>query len=192
MPFSLRARMEDFGLLEKKERIAIFGGTFDPPHFGHIHCILQAKERYALDEVWVIPAHANPLKSTETSAIDRFRMAQLAFENLENCCVLDLEIQRPAPSYTIETLEWLMEHDQKFYDAERFLILGRGVQFDLWKDKERIEQLLQPIMIDEAGNFLVSSTLVREWLQKKISIGHLIPSSVLTYIVEHNLYLEDS
>ena len=81
--------MEDFGLLEKKERIAIFGGTFDPPHFGHIYCILQAKERYALDEVWVIPAHANPIKSTQTSATDRFRMAQLAFENLENCYVLD-------------------------------------------------------------------------------------------------------
>jgi nicotinate-nucleotide adenylyltransferase len=71
-----------------QDRIGIFGGSFDPPHHGHIHLVVSLMEAHDLDQVLIIPARANPLKETVASAEQRLQMARLAFDGIPRCTVL--------------------------------------------------------------------------------------------------------
>lgn len=189
-------------------RIGLFGGSFDPPHNGHIHVIVSLKETYHLDQVYIVPASTNPLKPVLGAPEHRLAMSHLAFDSLPFCKIVDVEMQRGGPSYTIETLQWLLEHDEAFARAERFLLLGAdgAASFSQWKEVDRILAIVTPIVAarsdvgvsDLPGAIQkgwtttklldISSTMIRSYVQRGMSIDHLVPPAVANYIRTKKLY----
>src|ERR1041384_5745403 len=90
-------------------KIGILGGTFDPPHNGHLAFAEAAVQTLELDEVLFIPANRNPLKpeKRQASAKDRLEMVRLMVEGKPQMAVSDIEIRRGGPSYAVETLDEL-------------------------------------------------------------------------------------
>jgi len=182
-------------------RIGLLGGTFNPIHFGHLNLAIEMQEKCTLDEVWMIPARLSPFKLEEPliSGEDRLEMVRLAIEGLPSFRVLDVELSRPPPSYTIDTLHLLDTSADNF-----FLLLGEDAfaHFDKWKNHKEILQKVslrvakrkcstQQVPLAErvdTREMEISSTEVRERIKKRLYCGHLIPYKVLDYIYEHQLY----
>ena len=93
-------------------RIGLFGGTFNPIHFGHLRAVLEVRERFGLGRVYLIPSAMPPHKSQVgiASPSDRLEMIQQAVENDPDFVVSDVELMRTGPSYTIDTLSFFAEH----------------------------------------------------------------------------------
>ena len=196
-------------------KIALFGGTFDPPHNGHIHMMLLAKEKYGFDEVYIIPTNKNPFKETKTGFEKRLEMCRRAFGGFPWCKVLDIEAQREGVSYTIDTVEHLVKNDPHFSESLRYFLLGQEAAYSLaqWKSADLLIALVQPVVIsgenfDEglahgASSSLLeslkrgwtrekplclSSTVIRERIAQNLPVEHLVSSSVLSYIVMNRVY----
>lgn len=120
-------------------RIALLGGTFDPPHIGHLLVASDAFERLGLDRLVFIPASQQPLKrvSTAAPASHRLRMVELLAQGDRRFSVDEIEIRRTGLSYTVDTLE---EYARRLPDAERFFLLGADAYatLDQWHDPGRI------------------------------------------------------
>ena len=120
------------------ERIGIFGGSFDPPHIGHIQSAQQAAKALGLDRLLMIPAAAPPHKSgCYVSAEHRLSMLRIACGDDPVLQPSDMELRRSGPSYTYETVEAVR---QAYPDAEIFLLMGSDMflSFLSWKNPERI------------------------------------------------------
>ena len=125
------------------EKIGIYGGTFNPPHFGHVIAVKEARRALELDRVIVIPAAVPPHKELDgkaTPASDRFEMTKLAFQEVEFAVVSDIEIRREGPSYTVDTL-W--ELHEEYPGAVFSLIMGADMFMSIhqWKSAEEIFSL---------------------------------------------------
>lgn len=180
-------------------RIGLLGGSFNPPHFGHLNLAIALQEQLSLSEVWVIPAHHSPFRLAETMPTPehRLNMVSLAFGGIAGFKILDDEVRRPPPSYTIDTISAL----QQRYPQHAFcLLLSEDVlaRFGEWKCAEEIKARVTvcagrrsvymrgegiPIPVME-----VSATRVRDRLKKGLYCGHLVPAKVLDYIIENQLY----
>lgn len=115
-------------------RIGIYGGTFDPPHIGHINACKAFCEQIQLDKLYVIPAYLPPHKelSSFVSATTRLKMCELAFSDIsEKIIVSDLEIKRKGRSYTADTIKSFIDEDD---DNEIFLLCGTDMllTLDTW------------------------------------------------------------
>ena len=125
------------------QRIGLFGGTFNPFHHGHNHCLEMAKMSLQLDQVFLVPASRSPGKQVAEGATPQQRVAMLkrATEHL-NFCQIDLqEIDRGGQSYTIETVR---NYSRQFPESEIYLILGldQFELFDQWKEFSEILELV--------------------------------------------------
>jgi nicotinate-nucleotide adenylyltransferase len=133
-------------------RLGIFGGSFDPVHFGHLMLAECCREQCRLDEVWLLPAFTPPHKRARNLADDRHRveMLQLAIGGQHSLSVSTLEIDRGGVSYTVDTLQ--MVHDQHA-DAELFLLMGADTLHDLpnWYQPRRICELAIPVAVRRTG-----------------------------------------
>ncbi|MDE7381828.1 MAG: nicotinate (nicotinamide) nucleotide adenylyltransferase [Muribaculaceae bacterium] len=121
------------------KRIGIYGGTFDPPHIGHLRVAQGALASGMVDEVWMMVSPRNPLKLENDISADsvRLEMCQLAVESIPNIRVSDFEFNLPVPSFTITTLETL----KKEYPENTYLLIIGEDNFDnlgKWKEPERI------------------------------------------------------
>lgn len=202
-------------MVVEQKKIGIYGGTFDPIHFGHLNLAVELLELRGLDEVWFCPAQSNPHKPDApiTAAAHRLRMLELAFEGMPNFKVISNEIQRPAPSYFIDTI---IELKELYPDYAFFLLLGEDSipGFFRWRqpldilekaslcigsrigefDRNRYSgedpKILQAIQQGMTQTRLmdVSATLVRDRLGRGLYCGHLIPAKVMDYIKENQLY----
>ena len=190
------------------------GGTFNPPHLGHLVCAQEAYVQLRLDRVMLIPARIPPHKPVdhEPGAQHRLELCRLAVAGDERFTVSDLEIDRAGPSYTVDTLKEL--HSQA-PDSELFLILGGDVAagLPLWHQPERVlsfatvavakrpgtrksavDEALHSIRGGERAQFFqmprigISSTLVRRRARAGIPIKYIVPDAVASYIEEHGLY----
>lgn len=197
-------------------KIGIFGGTFDPVHFGHLILAEQCREQCQLDEVWFVPAAVPPHKSTSRISPARCRcdMVQFAISGHAAFRLSTIEIDRPGPSYTVTTLEQLKSEDDS---RELFLLIGADSLRDLplWRQPDRILELAtvvavnrgQPAPIDwsalrSISNGLAeskiisiampgvdfSSTDIRKRVSENRSIRYLLPRAVEVYIDENRLY----
>jgi nicotinate-nucleotide adenylyltransferase len=195
-------------------RVGILGGTFNPPHLGHLVCAQEAYLQLRLDRVILIPARIPPHKPVEDEPGPEHRVAlcRLAVQGDERFAVSDLEIERPGPSYTVDTLE---ELHSKAPDTELFLILGGDVAAGLprWREPERVLSLarvavakrrgtsrasvdaaLHQLRGGEQAEFFrmprigVSSTMVRRRVRVGEPIRYIVPDPVARYIHEHRLY----
>ncbi|NCC66886.1 MAG: nicotinate (nicotinamide) nucleotide adenylyltransferase [Clostridia bacterium] len=123
--------------------IAIYGGSFNPPHIGHIEAAEAALSVLKADKLIVIPAFSAPLKDTEAdspNARARLEMTRIAFSGMDAIEVSDIEIVREGTSYTVDTLKALKK---KYPHDELFLMMGTDQveQFSRWKDYRRILEL---------------------------------------------------
>jgi nicotinate-nucleotide adenylyltransferase len=190
------------------KRIGIFGGTFDPPHNGHLAIAKQALKQFSLDRIYFVPAFLPPhkLELAPTRTNHRLSMVKLAIAGQIKYKVSAVELQRRGISYTINTL--MRFHDQ-FPTAELILIIGADnlAQFHTWKSPNKILQLASLAVYQRKGFnqslknldiafqrikgqlLQVSSTEIRSRIEKGKSISRLVPRSVETYIKQYSLYL---
>lgn len=134
------------------ERIGIFGGTFDPPHSGHVRVAADVADRLSLDRVLWIPARVSPFKRDEATSHPEIRleMVRAATASRPRFQVDDRELLRPGPSWTVDTLEELRA---EYPDAELFLIVGADqfAAFPRWRGAERIVRLARLAVMNRAG-----------------------------------------
>ncbi|HET9489167.1 MAG TPA: nicotinate-nucleotide adenylyltransferase [Methylomirabilota bacterium] len=132
-------------------RTGVFGGSFNPIHYGHLLLADDLLERLGFDRLLFVPAGLPPHKPTATlaPAADRYAMVQLAVADHPRFEVCDLELRRAGPSYTVDTLEALAAADQSL-----FLIVGSETFLDLlsWRSPRRIAELARLVVVPRAGS----------------------------------------
>jgi nicotinate-nucleotide adenylyltransferase len=194
------------------KKIGFFGGTFDPPHFGHLHLAIEMMEIHRLDEVWFCPAFRSPHKAHQECAAPQHRIAMVekAISGVPAFKLQDCEAKQAGVSYTIDTLKKLATPHAIFH-----LILGEDSLegFSSWKEAEALLALAPPLIgsrIDRFEHLIknlhpslrhsvikgftsiplveISSTLIRRRLIDKKYCGHLLPGKVLDYIHQNQLY----
>ncbi len=186
-------------------KIALFGGSFDPVHNGHLAVANFIATQTATDEVWFLLSPQNPLKTTQKLTTDeqRLQMLRLAISNNPKFRICDTELSLPKPNYTIDTLTAL---SQQHPNDEFSLIIGEDnlVIFPQWKAHEKIIENHKIYVYPRSGAhatlthrniehiaapmFDVSSSQIRERLQHQQPIDEFVPHSVAEYIVQTNLY----
>ena len=196
-------------------RLAIFGGTFNPIHNGHIDIAVYFKEYLNLDKVIFIPTNISPHKEIygNISTEDRYKMCLLATQKYEFMEVSDIEILRDGPSYTVDTLEILIK---KYSNTKFYIIMGADMFLTVqdWKKSSEIlkNAIICTVPRDDSNyqvlkkheNFLkkygadtivadrpvtdISSTMVRNKILNNENIDLLIPKSVKDYIIKRKLY----
>lgn len=186
-------------------RVGIFGGTFNPIHFGHLVLAQQAYEKLKLDKVIFIPSFQPPHKKSPniTSAFHRYNMVRLAIEKNRRFEISDIEIKRRGRSYLIETLKQLRK---KYPKAKLFFISGSDVsdQIYKWKSIKEILNLSKFVLAKRPGYRLkkynknisvisiteldISSSMIRRKIDTGQSVRYLMPMRVYNYIKQKRLY----
>lgn len=202
-------------------RLGLFGGTFDPVHYGHLLLAECCREQLALDQVWFMPAAVPPHKrdAALTDDLKRVDMLRLATGGQAAFVVSTMELDRGGISYTVDTLEAL--HQQMPAD-ELFLLIGSDLLADLpsWREPRRICELATPVVVRRAGgpppDFAAIETLVsperlnairansvemplvefsasdiRRRIAAGLSIRYRTPRAVEQYIIAEKLYRGD-
>jgi len=187
-------------------RIAIFGGTFNPIHKGHIFLATQAKKTLKLNKVVFVPAYIPPHKSSQgiMDADERFHMIELAISGKPSFTVSHYEINKKKKVYSVETAE----HFKKVFPKSTQLFFLTGADslkgLDKWKDADKLFGLCEFVVFSRPGFGLgtkepciraiemaaldISSTHVRECIKKDRSIIGLVPKPVADYIRRKRLY----
>lgn len=199
--------------------IGILGGTFDPVHLGHLSIAKAAMDHAGLEQVLFIPAGQPRLRQAQPAASvsHRIEMVRLAIKGNPRFRVCDIEVRRPGPTYSVDTLEELSVRLGPGTDL--FFILGSDVlaQLDRWKNPQRVLTLCRLLVLDRPGQedfdwpgfysrvpeaegrvqivaaptVAVSATELR----RRSSTGELLvgqaPDAVAQYIRQHGLYLKE-
>ncbi|MEI0799249.1 nicotinate (nicotinamide) nucleotide adenylyltransferase [Brachyspira intermedia] len=192
-------------------KIAILGGTFDPPHLGHLILADTVITNCNYDKVIFIPAKIPPHKniSGEVSNEDRLNMLKLSIENDERFLLDEYELNNDSVSYTINTLNYLYKN----YDIEGKigLIIGADLikDFDKWREPERIAEISNITVVNReddknlykenidkynikvvmAPRIDISSSLIRNRIKEKKGFRYFVKEKVYDYIVSKKLYL---
>ncbi len=203
-------------MLDTKRKVGIMGGTFDPIHIGHLVIAEAVRIEYGLDKVLFIPAANPPHKqdSLVTPSMHRYIMTVMATYSNPHFYVSSIEMERPGPSYTIDTVVELIE----LYGVQTdfYFITGTDAVQDLttWKDIDRLLELCHFISVTRPGCIStldaviklfgnkgrtaihrlaapaleISSTDIRERVKNGRSIKYIVPESVESYILKEGLY----
>ena len=190
-------------------RLGIFGGSFDPPHIGHLLVAEDACDALALDRLVFVPTATQPLKVGRVAADARHRLAmvRLMAEGNPRLEVSSAEVDRSGLSFTVETLTQFAADDP---GAERFLLVGADVlaSFARWREPARVLELATLVVLQraDAATHLpegldaaamqqlatrrvdVSSTEVRERARQGRSIRGFVTDNVAAYIASNGLY----
>jgi nicotinate-nucleotide adenylyltransferase len=171
-------------------KIAIYGGSFNPIHNGHILTIAQLLLR-GFDKVIVVPCYKHPFNKEFVNYDHRFNMCSMSLTifNSEKVIVSDIESNLISPSYTSNTVKELYEFNK---GSSLNTIFGADIKdtIDSFKGVEIIKELAPPIFVDRIMD--ISSTRIRDYLKHSRSMFYkhdLIPESVYKYISQHNLYI---
>ena len=184
-------------------KIGILGGTFDPPHIGHLLIAEEVRRAKLLDEIWFIPTNTPPHKEhTTTSAGHRTSMLKLAIRNHPSFKLNDIELKREGKSYTYDTIHELT----KLYPSDEFYFIIGGDMVEFLPKWYRIDELIEiitfvgvsrpgyslettyPVHFVDIPTIHLSSTMLRERLQKREWIRYLLSNSVMQDVREHQLY----
>jgi nicotinate-nucleotide adenylyltransferase len=189
-------------------RLGVFGGTFDPPHLGHLVVAEYARESLRLDTIIFIPAGKNPLKEshTQSSADDRLAMTRLAIAGNPAFELSEIELHRTGPSYTIDTIRELratrtldelvlivghdnLEQFPRWHNVEALVRECRVVVCKRTTEGEPIDERLREA-VEELDSPIIelSSTMLRERVARGERIRYMVPDAVIEYIDAHALY----
>jgi len=146
--------------------IGVYGGTFDPPHLGHLHLIKSLLERFSFESFYVIPANRNPLKVTgpSISPEQRLELLNISLEKMkEKVSILDWEIHQQKPSYTIDTLRHLRKKHPK---QNLYFILGDDafVKLPQWKEAKELVRFTNWIVVSRVKTKMTISSQFLESL----------------------------
>lgn len=187
-------------------RLGVLGGTFDPPHVGHLIAAVDAYEALELDRVLLVPSAVHPFKQGRVRAPAELRaeMARAAVAGDERFEVEEMELRRTGPSYTVDTLRALRE---RWPDAEIFFLVGADNvrDFPAWREPEEVARLARLVVVSRAGEgespelpfpFLtlsvtrvdVSATEIRRRAGAGQSIRYLVPEAVREIVEREGLY----
>jgi nicotinate-nucleotide adenylyltransferase len=195
-------------------RLGILGGTFDPPHYGHLQMAEAALSQLHLDKVLFAPAGVQPLKIDRpaTAPEQRARMVELAIANHDHFELSRIDLDRPGPHYSVDLLA--IAH-RRFPQSEFWFIMGEDSLADLlrWRDPSRLIKLARLAVLrrpkiepDWASlekelpdirtridwinhtEINISARDIRQRVHDGLSIEELVPKSVAAYIAEHHLY----
>ena len=197
-----------------KKRVGFFGGTFDPIHNGHLNLAFEILEIKKLDEILFCPAHLSPFKGEappEVNPQQRLLMLEIATCRIPQFKVTPIEIDRPPPSFTIDTIKALKEDGHDY-----FLILSEEALDGIegWKEVEKLFELAPPIIgtrvtLPPAGEIPpslkalldaglcatsvmeISSTSLKERFKNNLYCSHLVPPKVVDFILKNHLYSVD-
>lgn len=184
-------------------RLLVMGGTFDPPHLGHLVLAECARWQFGCERVLFIPAGEPYLKTAAGRAVTpagmRLEMVRLATAENPAFVVDDREVRRPGPTYTVETLEELAQEGR----GELVLVLGADAAagFGSWREPGRIRELARVVVAPKGElavppgfdvvrmpRLEVSSSLIRERVRAGEPIRYLVPAAVEGFIFERGLY----
>lgn len=197
-------------------RLGIMGGTFDPVHYGHLVTAEEALAQFDLDEVVFMPTGQPQAKRhpTVASAHDRYLMTVIATAANQDFSVSSLEVDRPGPTYTVDTMRELGQANE---GAEFYFITGADAVWEIlhWKDAAELARLTRFIAATRPGFDLapfsseigeaagaprvefmevpalaISSTDIRERVAEGRPVRYLLPEAVAAYIRKIGLYRE--
>ena len=189
-------------------RIAIYPGSFNPVHRGHVQLAREILNMQLADQVWMLVSPRNPLKINVDLAEEehRFAITQLALDSPDRIIASDFEFTLPRPSYSVDTLKSL----QSTYPEHQFVLLigsDNALVFDQWKEYREILSLVDVYVYPRPGYpvreaismypsmkqletslYDISSTRIREMIQRGENTGEWLHPGVEKYIQEHQLY----
>ncbi len=193
--------------MEKKKKIGLFFGTFNPVHIGHMAIANYFVAYSDLDQLWFVVSPHNPLKNRNDLLADyhRLHLLELAIGDSNLFRVSNVEFNMPKPSYTIDTLTYLHE---KYPDYELVLLLGSDNldSFHKWKNYQVILDQYQlyvyprnqfkpedsvyreHIKLVDAPQMEVSSSFIRKAIREGKDVSFFMPESVARYVNEMNFY----
>ena len=188
-------------------RLGVIGGTFDPIHFAHLFIAEEARIQCELDRVLFVPNAVSPFKteSDVSQPEHRLDMVRLAIAGNAAFEAARLEIDRPGPSYTVDTLSEI-QRDRPA--ADLFFITGAdaAAEFDSWHRPEEVLQLARLVVVSRPGypvqrvdgserfavietiGFDLSASEIRQRVRSGLPIRYLTPDPVVEYIEQHRLY----
>ena len=189
------------------QKIGLFFGSFNPIHIGHMVIANWFVEYTDLDKVWFVVSPQNPFKEKKSLLADHHRLAlvRAAVDDDPRFWVTDIEFKMPKPSYTIDTLTYLVEK----YPEKEFVIIAGGDQlptFDKWKNPDVILELYKMYVYArpgfEGGEFAahpsvqifqtpqmdISSTFIRKSIAQGKDMRYMLPNKVWEYIQEMHFY----
>lgn len=199
-----------------KMKIAILGGSFDPPHIGHLLVAQQVKRLLNIDQVWLMPAYSHPFSKSLSTSVHRLAMVKLLEDDTIKAS--DFEIKKKGVSYTIDTMQsltkmypqhsfyWISGSDQiqdylkwknwqDFIQNYKIIIYARDENKAVLEDalKTTLEMTTVPNTIyilasKELPTMNISSSTIREKVKRNESIRGLVPKKVEQYIMENKLY----
>ncbi len=195
-------------------RIGILGGTFDPPHFGHLRMAAAALTQLHLDKVLFVPAGVQPLKQDHPASApeQRARMVELAIAGEPRFALSRADLDRPGPHYTVDLLAIIQ---QQFPGTPLWFIMGEDSLSDLlrWRDPARVIQLARLAVLRRPGyepdwavleqalpalrarlgwiehaEIDISASDIRQRVQRGLPIAPFVPARVIDYLTEQHLY----
>ena len=194
-------------------RVGLLGGTFNPPHIGHLVCASQALGQLGLDRILLVPVHEPPHKGIEIDpgVAHRVELCRLAVAGDEQLDVSLTDADVPGPSYTVDTLRRL--HERSPGEQLTFIVGGdMALSLPAWREPEAILELAEIAVAEREGirridiidrltglpadriHFFdmprldVSSSLIRRYVATGRPIRHLVPEGVERYIADAGLY----
>lgn len=192
----------------KREKVGILGGTFNPPHVGHLMIADQVKDQLDLDKILFLPTAEPPHSSVEKKTISsdiRVHMLDLATMDNADFEVELLEVETGGKNYTYDTMKTLID----LYPAVDFyFIVGADMIADLptWHEIDKLVELVQLVGVNRPGYVAetdypmimvdvplvaISSSVIRRKVATDCSIKYLVPEDVRNYISQEGLYLDD-
>ncbi|UII54951.1 nicotinate-nucleotide adenylyltransferase [Cytobacillus spongiae] len=184
-------------------KVGILGGTFNPPHYGHLIMANEVLSSFDLDEVWFMPNQQPPHKSHADLVhhTDRLNMLGLAIEGNEKFKIERIELEREGRSFTYDTMVELKErHSHEFY----FIIGADMIEYlPKWYRIDELIKMVQfigvnrpaychetsyPILNTEIPDITISSSMIRKRIKEGKTTRYFLPDTVRTYIKENHLY----
>lgn len=188
-------------------KVGLFGGSFDPPHLGHLIVAQEVLSLFNLDKILFIPAHLPPHKRSHVPSKERYEMTCIAISGNPRFDISDIELRRGGKSYTVDTLRELCS---LFHEVDFYLIIGADefAEIESWKDPEDVINLSKVVVMRRPGHRLgrvkkksrgrfltaevplieISSTEIRTRVRNGKSIAYLVPRGVEEYIKRKGLY----
>ena len=175
-------------------RVALFGGSFNPPHLGHVLCAVYAQKMGDLDEVWIMPSADHPYGKDLLSWDARWELCQAAFAGLSFVQLRDDELRNEGG----KTFNLIQQLQEQHADYQWFLIGGTDVASDLpnWYRGADLQEMIELLAIPRQGFDhgsatalpAISSTTIRERIARGLAIDDLVPLAVEHLIAEHGHY----